>query len=152
GVTKLGTLRFQGLTRHSESLRKLFVSSSKDIRVIIIKLADRVHNTRTLQHVPEHKQKRIAEATLEIYAPLAYRLGIRKITKELEDLAFPYVYPEEAKKTKELLKEREKEAEEHVQKVYKQLKKKLAENGFRDAKTEYRTKGIYSLYKKLVRK
>lgn len=152
GVTKLGTLRFQGLTRHSESLRKLFVSSSKDIRVIIIKLADRVHNMRTLSHVPKEKQGRIAQETLEIYAPLSYRLGIRKITNELEDLAFPFVYPEEAQKAQEILKSREKEAEVHVQKVYKLLKKKLAENGLRDAKTEYRTKGIYSLYKKLVRK
>jgi GTP diphosphokinase / guanosine-3',5'-bis(diphosphate) 3'-diphosphatase len=152
GVTKLGTLRFQGLTRHSESLRKLFVSSSKDIRVIIIKLADRLHNMRTLEFVPEHKRKRIAEETLEIYAPLSYRLGIRKITKELEDLAFPYVYPKEAETTKKLLREREKETEVQLEKVYKLLKKKLAENGLRNAKTEFRTKGVYSLYKKLVRK
>jgi GTP diphosphokinase / guanosine-3',5'-bis(diphosphate) 3'-diphosphatase len=152
GVTKLGTLRFQGLTRHSESLRKLFVSSSKDIRVIIIKLADRLHNMRTLEYVPEHKRKRIAQETLEIYAPLSYRLGIRKITKELEDLAFPYVYPREAEKTKRLLHEREKEVEIQLEKVYKLLKKKLAEHGLRNAKTEFRTKGVYSLYKKLVRK
>lgn len=152
GVTKLGTLRFRGLTRHAESLRKLFVSSSKDIRVIIIKLADRLHNMRTLEYVPEHKQERIARETLEIYAPLSYRLGIRKLTKELEDLAFLYVYPKEAEKTNEFLQQRQKENEAQLEKVYKLLKKKLAENGLRNAKTEFRTKGLYSLHKKLVRK
>lgn len=152
GVTKLGKLRFQGLTRHAESLRKFFIATSKDIRVVIIKLADRLHNMHTLEHVPEHKRKRIAQETLEIYAPLAYRLGIRKLTKELEDLAFPYVYPEEAEKTQKILQEREKDANAYVQKVYKLLKKKLAENGYRNAKTEFRTKGVYSLYKKLMRK
>lgn len=152
GVTKLGKLRFQGLTRHAESLRKLFVATSKDIRVIIIKLADRLHNMKTLMHVPEHKRKRIAEETLEIYAPLSYRLGIRKITKDLEDLAFPYVHPEEAKKTEELLQERKKYTDANLEKVYKLLKKKLAENGLRHAQTEFRTKGVYSLYKKLMRK
>lgn len=152
GVTKLGTLRFRGLSRHAESLRKLFVSSSKDIRVIIIKLADRLHNMRTLQYVPEHKRERIARETLEIYAPLSYRLGIRKLTKELEDLAFLYVYPKEAQKTNEFLQQRQKENEAQLEKVYKLLKKKLAENGLRNAKTEFRTKGLYSLHKKLVRK
>jgi len=152
GVTKLGTLRFRGLTRHAESLRKLFVSSSKDIRVIIIKLADRLHNMRTLEYVPEHKQERIARETLEIYAPLSYRLGIRKLTKELEDLAFLYVYPKEAEKTKEFLHQKQKDNEDQLEKVYKLLKKKLAENGLRNAKTEFRTKGLYSLHKKLVRK
>lgn len=152
GVTKLGTLRFRGLKRHAESLRKLFVSSSKDIRIIIIKLADRLHNMRTLEHVPEHKRRRIAEETLEIYAPLAFRLGIRKVTKELEDLAFPYVYPKEAELTLKLLKKQQKESEEQLEKVYKLLKKKLAENGLRNAKTEFRIKGLYSLYKKLERK
>jgi GTP pyrophosphokinase len=152
GVTKLGALRFRGLKRHSESLRKLFVSSSQDVRVIIIKLADRLHNMRTLEHVPESKRRRIAEETLEIYAPLAFRLGIRKLTKELEDLAFPYVYPKEAELTLKLLKKQQRESEEQLEKVYKLLKKKLAENGLRDAKTEFRIKGLYSLYKKLERK
>jgi len=152
GVTKLGALRFRGLKRHAESLRKLFVSSSKDVRVVIIKLADRLHNMRTLEHVPEEKRKRIAEETLEVYAPLAFRLGIRKLTKELEDLAFPYVYPKEAELTLGLLKKQQKESEVQLEKVYKLLKKKLAENGLRDAKTEFRIKGLYSLYKKLERK
>src|SRR3989344_2156401 len=93
GVTKLGHLKYKGVSRHNESLRKLFVATSEDIRVLIIKLADRLHNMRTLSHVPKDKQVRIAAETLEIYAPIAYRLGIRKINRELEDLSFPYVYP-----------------------------------------------------------
>lgn len=152
GVTKLGTLRFQGLTRHAESLRKLFVATSKDVRVIIIKLADRLHNTRTLQYVPERKQERIARETLQIYAPLSYRLGIRKITKELEDLAFPFVYPDEVKEAEDLLKEKKKDVEASLEKAYKLLKKKLYENGYKNVRTESRIKGTYSLYKKLVRK
>jgi GTP diphosphokinase / guanosine-3',5'-bis(diphosphate) 3'-diphosphatase len=83
GVTKLGHLKYKGADRHNESLRKLFVAMSEDIRVLIIKLADRLHNMRTLDHVPKEKQKRIATETLEIYTPIAYRLGIRKLSREL---------------------------------------------------------------------
>ena len=92
GVTKLGSLKYKGVDRHNESLRKLFVAMAEDIRVLLIKLADRVHNMRTLSHVRDDKQVRIAKETLEIYAPIAYRLGIRKLNRELEDLAFPYIY------------------------------------------------------------
>src|SRR3989344_4884376 len=101
GVTKLGKLRYRGVERYVESLRKLFVAMSQDLRVLIIKLADRLHNMRTLQYVRKEKQIRIAQETLEIYAPLAYRLGIRKLNRELEDLAFPYVHPAEFEKVRE---------------------------------------------------
>ncbi|KKU76069.1 MAG: (P)ppGpp synthetase, partial [Parcubacteria group bacterium GW2011_GWA2_47_64] len=93
GVTKLGHLRYRGVDRYSESMRRLFIASSKDLRVLIIKLCDRLHNMRTLHHVPKDKQLRIARETLEIYAPIAYRLGIRKINRELEELSFPFAYP-----------------------------------------------------------
>ena len=88
GVTKLGKLRYHGAERHIESLRKLFVAMSQDLRVLIIKLADRLHNMRTLQYVKSEKQERIAAETLQIYAPLAYRLSMRKINREPENLAF----------------------------------------------------------------
>src|SRR5690606_30587114 len=86
GVTKLGTLRYRGLERHTESLRKLFAATAQDIRVLIIKLMDRLHNARTLQYVPrEEKRTRIAQETLEIYAPIADRLGMSIAKQGLED-------------------------------------------------------------------
>ncbi len=152
GVTKLGKLKYRGAKRHTESLRKLFVAMSQDIRVLIIKLTDRLHNMETLSHVPQHKQKRIALETLEIYAPLAYRLGMRKLNRELEDLAFPYVFPDEYKKTHEILKQKSRETNDHLEKVLNSIKKSLAKEKILNFRTDYRLKGLYSLYKKLVRK
>lgn len=152
GVTKLGKLKYQGAKRHTESLRKLFVAISQDIRVLIIKLTERLHNAKTLEHVPLAKQRRIALETLEIYAPLAYRLGMRKLNRELEDYAFPYVYPEEYKKVKEIIKKKSKETNEHLTKALNSIKKELAKEGVTNFHTDYRIKGLYSLYKKLVRK
>jgi GTP pyrophosphokinase len=105
GVTKLGHLKYKGVERHAESLRKFFIASAHDIRVVTIKLADRLHNISTLEHVPQEKQTRIAVETLEIYARLADRLGNGKMKAQLEDLAFPFAYPEEYAKTKKLLAE-----------------------------------------------
>lgn len=152
GVTKLGKIRYQGTERYNESLRKLFVAMSRDIRVLIIKLADRLHNMRTLQYVPEHKQKRIAQETLEIYAPIAYRLGIRRLNRELENLAFPYVYPKEYKEIESLIKSRKKEGGMRLEKFQKSLRKALAKAGIRNFKSNYRIKSLYSLYKKYLRK
>jgi len=152
GVTKLGHVRYRGTDRHNESLRKLFVAMSKDIRVLIVKLADRLHNMRTLMHVPKEKQERIARETLEIYAPIAYRLGIRKVHRELEDLAFPYLEPEQYKETESAIKRRRSEIEESLEKFHKALKKVLGTAGITRIKTDYRVKGLYSLHKKLARK
>lgn len=151
GVTKLGHLKYKGVSRHNESLRKLFVAMSEDIRVLLIKLADRLHNMRTLSHVPQDKQKRIAAETLEIYAPIAYRLGIRKINRELEDLSFPYVYPKEYEEMRKALKERHLDRVESLEKFSRSVIKALAKEGLTKAKTEYRVKGLYSLYKKYLR-
>src|SRR3990167_4184812 len=151
GVTKLGHLKYKGVDRHNESLRKLFVAMSEDIRVLLIKLADRLHNMRTLSHVPKEKQKRIAEETLQIYAPIAYRLGIRKINRELEDLSFPYVYPKEYEEMRKTLKERHLDRMESLEKFSHSVMKALAKEGLTKAKTEYRVKGLYSLYKKFLR-
>ncbi|MBI4094067.1 bifunctional (p)ppGpp synthetase/guanosine-3',5'-bis(diphosphate) 3'-pyrophosphohydrolase [Candidatus Kaiserbacteria bacterium] len=153
GVTKLGTLRYQGLERHTESLRKLFAATAKDIRVLIIKLMDRLHNARTLEHVPrKEKQMRIAQETLEIYAPIADRLGMSVAKQELEDAAFPFAYPKEYEKTREFFKARRGENEKRLEKTERDLKRELAEAGLRIFRTEARIKGTYSLFRKLERK
>lgn len=148
-VTKLGKIRYHGTARYNESLRKLFMAMSQDIRVLIIKLCDRLHNIQTLQYVPKEKQLRIATETLEIYAPIAYRLGIKKIQRQLEDLSFAYVYPEDFKKVQKLLKTKDVEQEEHLEKFEKSIKKELAKEGITDFHIDHRVKGLYSLYKKL---
>lgn len=151
GVTKLSSVRYHGTDRHNESLRKLFVATSQDIRVLIIKLVDRLHNMETLGHVPDEKQVRIARETLEIYVPVAHRLGMGKLRKELEDLAFPYVYPEEANRVRDLLSSKIKNSKEMLERERKVLQRRLAET-MKNFHTYYRVKGIYSLYHKLKRK
>ncbi len=152
GVTKLGKIKYHGTSRYNESLRKLFVAMSQDIRVLIIKLCDRLNNIQTLQHVPKEKQKRIATETLEIYAPTANRLGIKKIQRELEDLSFAYVYPDDFKHVQKLLKTKGSEQEAHLEKFEKSIKKELAKNDVTDFRIDHRVKGMYSLHKKLSEK
>ncbi len=153
GVTKLGSLRYRGLERHAESLRNLFGATAKDIRVLIVKLMDRLHNARTLEYVPTpQKRERIALETLEIYAPIADRLGMSVLKQGLEDAAFPYAYPAEYEKTREFLKERKNENEKRLEKTEKDLKRALAEGGLRDFRMEARVKGVYSLFRKLERR
>jgi guanosine-3',5'-bis(diphosphate) 3'-pyrophosphohydrolase len=149
GVTKLGKVRYQGTARYNESLRKLFVAISQDIRVLIIKLCDRLHNMQTLQFIPKEKQMRIAKETLEIYAPIAYRLGIKKLQRDLEDLAFLYVYPKEYAEMSKIMKKKKEEVEARLDKFQKSLKKELAKNGITEFKTDFRVKSLYSLFKKL---
>ena len=152
GVTKLGKIRYQGMKRHIESLRKLFVATSQDIRVLIIKLADRLHNMETLEYVPDHKQERIAKETMEVYAPIAHRLGMGKLYGNLQDLAFPYIHPEEYKKVKELSEEKYEESVRNLEKIHSQLKDALEEEGINHIDIGYRLKHLYSLYQKLKRK
>lgn len=152
GVTKLGKLHYTGSERYTESLRKLFVAMSKDVRVLIIKLADRLQNVTNLEVLAKEKRDRIALETLEIYAPLAYRLGIKKLNRELEDYSFPHVFPEEYDKVKKLLKNKSGEKLQNLEKFHKSLRKELAKEGIINIKTSYRLKGLYSLYRKLVRK
>lgn len=149
GVTKLGKLKYQGRERYNESLRKLFIAMSQDIRVLIIKLCDRLHNIETLEYVKKEKQLRIAKETLEIYAPLAYRLGIKKLQRSLEDNAFKYVYPTEYEDIKKLLKKKREEIERRLDEFQKKLRKQLVENGVTDFVIDYRVKSLYSLYKKI---
>ncbi len=152
GVTKLGTHRYRGAERHAESLRRLLVATAGDIRVLIVKLADRKHNMQTLEHVPEHKRRRIALETLEIYAPIADRLGMGKMKSTLEDLAFPFVDPDAAAHTAEVRKLKTKETEDGLAKMQKELKQELAKKGLKDFRTDIRMKGLWSLHQKLVRK
>ncbi|MEK7612823.1 MAG: HD domain-containing protein [Patescibacteria group bacterium] len=152
GVTKLGRLKYRGAERHRESLRKLLVATGQDARVLIIKLMDRLHNMHTLKFVPAPKRQRIALETIEIYAAIAHRLGMGVVRRELEDLAFEYAYPEEYAKTKKLLSERSKETLERLEKMTRTLRKELAQNSITHFQTDYRVKGLYSLYRKLQRK
>lgn len=152
GVTKLGKHKYQGAERHAESLRRLLVATSSDIRVLIIKLCDRYHNMTTLEHVPEHKRKRIALETLEIYAPLADRLGMGRMKRELEDLAFPAIDADAYQHAVEVRKLKTKETEAGLARAQKDLQHALARRGITKFRSEIRMKGYYSLHQKLKRK
>jgi guanosine-3',5'-bis(diphosphate) 3'-pyrophosphohydrolase len=149
GVSKLGKLKYHGVERHVESLRKFFVAMSKDIRVVIIKLADRLHNMRTLEHVREDKRQRIAVETLEIHARLADRLGMGKLKAELETLAFPYAFPEDYKKTEDIWAEQSKPSEVRIKEIEENLKFLLETEEVEFVRIDYRIKHLYSLYQKL---
>ncbi len=152
GVTRIGKVKLRGSTDQVfvENLRKMFVAMAKDIRVVLIRLADRYDNMTTLDAVPISKQKRIAEETLEIYAPLAERLGMGHLKGELEDLAFPYVYPDEYRWLNELAKPYFEKAARATQKAIKEIEQKLADNKVQ-AQVNGRHKHRYSLFKKLKR-
>jgi len=152
GVTKLGKHKYRGAERHAESLRRLLVATSADVRVLIIKLADRYHNMTTLEHVPEMKRKRIALETLEIYAPLADRLGMGMLKRDLEDLAFPYVDKDAHVHALELRKLQTKETEAGLLRAQKSLQHALARRGLENFRTGVRMKGLWSLHQKLKRK
>ena len=152
GVTKLGKHKYRGAERHAESLRRLLIATASDIRVLIVKLADRYHNMTTLEYVPEEKRRRIALETLEIYAPIADRLGMGKMKRELEDLAFPFVDPDAYAHILEVRKLATKETEPGLAKVQKVLRHELVKRGLRDFRTDIRIKGLWSLHQKLKRK
>jgi len=151
GVTKLGTLKYRGHERHVESLRKFFVAIANDLRVVIIKFADRLHNLRTLKFIREEKRRRIAVESIEVYAPLANRLGMGKLKGEIEDAAFPYAYPKEYREIEEIIKEKKGLFEKNLTEVSESLKKELEKNKIKFAEISYRIKHKYSLYKKLLR-
>lgn len=134
-----------------ETLRKTFLAMGEDIRVVLIKLADRLHNMRTLGYMPENKRKRIAQETLDIFAPLANRLGIWQVKWELEDLAFRYVNPQKYKEIAELLSQRRTDRETQVHDIIDHLKEVLEQEGVQ-AEISGRPKHIYSIYKKMVEK
>ncbi len=135
----------------AETLRKTFLAMGEDVRVMFIKLADRLHNMRTLSHMPEHKRKRIAQETLDIFAPVANRLGIWQIKWELEDLGFRYVNPEKYKEIAELLTEKRPDREAQLEAIKEKMVKLLENNNIR-AEISGRPKHIYSIYKKMQKK
>jgi len=152
GITKLGTLKYRGLERYAENLRKMFLAMTEDIRTIIIKFADRLHNLETLEYLRPDKRKRIALETLEIYAPIAHRLGMGEIKGQLEDLSFPYAYPKEYEWIKNLSENKLKIEKKYIEKIKKVIQKELIENGVAVISIHGRIKHIYSLYKKLLEK
>jgi GTP pyrophosphokinase len=150
GVTKLKQIPGSPdkISKQAENLRKLILAMSKDLRVILVKLADRLHNMRTLDSMPLHKRQAIARETLEIYAPLAARLGIDWIKVELEDLSFKHLYPEEFEKLKVEVEKRITQAEAFVNEVKSTLQEVLEKNGIK-ARVLGRVKHLYSIYRKL---
>ncbi|MGQ0603235.1 MAG: RelA/SpoT family protein [Anaerolineales bacterium] len=157
GVTKLAQLPRvsrdgnQPIDRNVESLRKTFLAMSDDIRVVIIKLADRLHNMRTLSYKPPEKQQRIAHETLEIFAPLANRLGIWKLKSELEDLSFRYSTPEKFREIASQLSEQEADRAQTIGRIITEVKLALREDGI-ECEVTGRPKHVYSIYRKMERK
>lgn len=152
GVTKLGTIKYRGLERYIENLRRMFMAMAKDIRVIIIRLVDRLDNMKTLDVHPEEKKLRIAKETMEIYAPTANRLGIGELKGLLEDYAFFYLDPKNYQWTKNLAKERTATQLKYVKKIKKILSRDLKQYNINVVSIHDRVKLYYSLYQKLLRK
>lgn len=151
GVTKLSRINFKNKEEQQlESLRKMFLAMAKDIRVIIIKLADRLHNMRTLKHMSPEKQKEIAQETLEIFTPLAHRLGMSNVKWELEDLCFRYLEPEHYRELTEKVKQKRREREAIVNEAIATLREKLDAVGLR-GDIQGRPKHFYSIHKKMLR-
>lgn len=149
GVTKLSRIgNISKEQQAAESIRKMFLAMAKDIRVIFIKLADRLHNMRTLEYGDREKQIRKATETIEIYAPLAHRLGIYAIKGELEDLCFRYLYPEDYFELKRVVEEHSEERKVFLRDTMGQLSKKIEENNIR-CEINGRDKSLYSIYKKM---
>jgi GTP pyrophosphokinase len=152
GVTKLTGITFQSRDdRQAENYRKMMVAMAQDIRVILIKLADRLHNMRTIDAMPKQKQQEKAKETLEIFAPLAHRLGIHAIKWELEDLAFATLHPRKYKEIKSLVAQQRLEREEYVAKAGRYLHQELQDVGI-EAEIAGRAKHFYSIYTKMTRK
>lgn len=151
GVTKIGRVRYRGIEARVENLRKFILALGQDVRVILVKLADRLHNMRTLGALPPQKQKRIALETMEIYAPLAYRLGMHRLSGELEDLAFPYIYPQEYKWLMTTVKEKYEKRAAYAEKLRPLLETELKNNNISVLKIDSRAKRYTSLYKKLLK-
>ncbi|MGF1478463.1 MAG: RelA/SpoT family protein [Cyanophyceae cyanobacterium] len=152
GVTKLSKFNFSSKTeRQAENFRRMFVAMAQDIRVIVVKLADRLHNMRTLEHLSPEKQQRIARETREIFAPLANRLGIGRFKWELEDLCFKYLEPDAYREIQELVAERRSDREARIDKVNKMVRDRLEALGIKVFELKGRPKHLYGIYQKMAR-
>ena len=149
GITKLGKLKYRGVERYIENLRKMFVAMAEDVRVMIIKFADRIHNLQTLSSLPPPKQYRIALESLEIYAPIASRLGMDEMKGELEDLAFQYVYPAEYNRVKKIREEKLAGKNEYFKRIQEKIHQELNHAGIAVASIQGRNKRLYSFYQTL---
>ena len=153
GLTKISHLTFRSSAEEqSENYRKLLLSVAKDARVIIIKLADRLHNMRTLEHLQEHRRKRIATETREIYAPLAHRFGMANVKAELEDLAFKFLEPEEYAALVQQVTSRRAVRQEMIERLREPLEQELAKAGITDCDVSGRPKHLWSIYQKMRRR
>lgn len=151
-VTKIGNLKFKDEKEYlASNHRKIFIAMAKDVRVILIKLADRLHNMRTLQYMTPEKQKKIAAETLDVYAPIAHRLGISDIKNELEDLSFQYLNKEKYYEIARLVEKRKAERDEQVQRMIKEISDLLDEHHIQ-YRIFGRSKHLYSIYKKMKTK
>lgn len=155
GITYIDKIKYEKKDKEPgaqvENLRKIILAMAKDIRVILIKLSNRLHNMKTLDALPKEKQKRIALETMEIYAPLANRLGIGELKGQLEDLAFPYIYPKEYKEITEQVKDKYAEGRKYLKTITPSIKGTLMNKGIGVIEVHSRAKHYYSLYKKLLR-
>lgn len=151
GVTKLGKLKLRGSHEEYflENLRKMFLAMAADIRVVIIKLADRLHNMRTLQFNPPEKQERIARETMEVFVPIANRLGIGGMKTQLQDLSFKYLDTEHYNLARDLINKSFKEREHYVNQAIKELKRELSKSGINVIEVHGRAKSLFSFYEKL---
>lgn len=151
GITKLSHIKYRGVDRYVENLRKMFVAMAQDIRVVIIKFADRLHNLNTLYPLPADKQKRIALETLEIYAPIANRLGIGELQSRLEDAAFKYAYPDEFIKTEQIIKSNFSIKKKTLNNMVKKIRGRLDKDKIKYYEIYGRTKHYYSFYRKYLK-
>ncbi|MBU0545812.1 RelA/SpoT family protein [Patescibacteria group bacterium] len=152
GITKLGTLKYRGVERYIENLRKMFVAMAEDVRVMIIKFADRTHNLMTLSAQPTNKKYRIALESLEIYAPIANRLGMGEFKGLLEDLSFPHIYPKEYERVKAIHDKVVSSEEAYLEKIMEIMRKELDTSKINYFEVHGREKQLYRLFQKLTKK